>query len=77
MVLLFMTENVIETVWYDRDMYVAALVCVEAGKCYYMNVSLYNALKQACVIHKCHSIVIRRYSIDSLCNGSFLRRIAN
>ena len=28
---------------------------------------LYNALKQACVIHKCGGIVIPGYSIDSPC----------
>ena len=46
----FMTENVMETVWYDRKTSVAVLVCVEAGKCYYMNGCLYNALKQACAV---------------------------
>ena len=56
-----------ETVWYDRKMSVAVLVCVEAGKCYYTNSCLYNALKQACVIHKCGGIVIPGYSIDSPC----------
>ena len=45
----------------------AVLVCVEAGKCYYKIVCLCNALKQACVIHKCDGIVIPRYSIDSQC----------
>ena len=48
-----------------EKMYVAVLVCVEAGKCYYMNGCLYNALKQACVIHKCGGIVISGYFIDS------------
>ena len=33
MVLLFVTENVIETVWYDSKMSVAVLVYVKAGKC--------------------------------------------
>ena len=56
-----------ETVWYDRKMSVAVLVCVEAGKCFYMNGCLYNALKQACVIHKCGGKVIPGYSIDSPC----------
>ena len=54
-----------ETVWYDRKMSVAVLVCVEAGKCYYTNSCLYNALKQACVIHQCGGIVFPGYAIDS------------
>ena len=67
MVFLLLQKNVIETVWYDRKMSVAVLVCFEAGKCYYMNDCLYNALKQACVIHKWGGIVIPGYSIDSSC----------
>ena len=34
-------------------------------KCYYTNSCLYNALEQACVIHKCGGIVIPGYAIDS------------
>ena len=30
-------KNVMETVWYDRKMSVAVLVCVEEGKCFYIN----------------------------------------
>ena len=56
-----------ETVWYDRKMYVAVLNCFEAGTCYYKNVGLYNALKQACVMHKCGGIVVSWYAIDSPC----------
>ena len=56
-----------ETVWHDRKMSVAVLVCVEAGQCYYTNSCLYNALKQACVIHQCGGIVFPGYAIDSPC----------